>query len=667
MDQFVERLTEANIPDMTNPRIKTGLVVALVVALVTAATAAAQAGATYFVSNVDSSGFPLVRFDMRAVQLDNQVVSGLNGSDLTVFENGQAAADVQVTPNNDGPITYVFVIDQGRLANYQSFGESNIRQAITALVSGGFFRDSTDTVMVLARQNMDTDQTITLLPPTQSGSALTTWAAAFGFDRGRGSTKGLVAVDDAVAQLGDMISVPGSQSAVILFFTRFIEDPSSTVAPTSATNTAAKASQQQASIYVFQTDLSQSRHDALELLAEGSGGQYTALSRSGVLSQVTSVYQTIDAQRDYYSVSYRSAIGDAGRREITINTPTRPNEGAVGSYEVSPAPPSVLITEPSAGSTIRREATVNGDNATPVYDTTRKQVSASISWPDGFPRKITSAQLFVNGKIEDTADVSGDQSTISFTWDMSDITQVGTNSTSLRVTVTDELGLSADGDSTVDVEVSPPPTPAGGLLQNVPLAAKIGVPLLCLLGLLAVVVIGGAILFMRGRSKASGDVGGEADDQVMRTMFQPEVPELALATLTVLEGPSGMIGERLKITSLKVSIGRDPSQADISFYSDAESSVSRMHCTIELNDDNAFRLTDNNSSAGTRLNGRRMQADSPVVLADGDEIVLGDLAQRGVKLQFNFAKTEENASPYSGTADDRTHLIDNPDPEDWSG
>ncbi len=51
--------------------------------------------------------------------------------------------------------------------------------------------------------------------------------------------------------------------------------------------------------------------------------------------------------------------------------------------------------------------------------------------------------------------------------------------------------------------------------------------------------------------------------------------------------------------------------------------------------------------------------NSPVVLADGDEIVLGDLAQRGVKLQFNFARTEENASPYSGTADDRTHLIDN--------
>jgi hypothetical protein len=652
---------------MTNRRIRNGLVAAVFFALVTAVGVAAQAGTTFFVSNVDSSGFPLVTFNLRAVQLDNQVVSGLNANTLTIYENGQEASDVKVTPSEDGPITYVFVIDQGRLANYQTFGISNIRQAITSLVSGGYFKDGTDTVMVLARQNIDSDQTVTLLQPTQSGSDLTTWAASFEFTRGRGSTKGLLGVEDGIAALGDRIKEPGSQTQAILFFTRFLEDPSTTVAPASATKTAQKASLQHASVYVFQTDLSRSRHDALELLATGSGGEYTPLTRSGILSEVGSVYQLIDAQRSYYSVSYRSAIGDAGRREITINSPTRANEDVSGSYEVSPSPPTVQITEPSAGTTIRREATLSGDSTTPVYDTTRKQVSADISWPDGFPRRISSAQLFVNGNLEDTADISGDETTVNFTWDMSDITQVGSNSVSLRVTVTDELGLSADGDSSVDVEVAPPPTPAGGILQSVPTAAKIGVPLLCFLGFLALVIIVGAVLFFRSRSKGTGEAGGEADDQVMRTMFQAELPELALGTLTVLEGPSGMIGERLKITGLTVSIGRDPSQSDISFYSDAESSVSRLHCTIELNDDNAFRLTDKNSSAGTRLNGRRIQPDSPVVLADGDEIVLGDLAQRGVKLQFNFARTDESASPYSGTADDRTHLIDGPGPEEWGG
>jgi hypothetical protein len=643
-------------------------VILLAVLLVTClgvSGAAAQSGTTYFVTNVDATGFPVVNFDLRAVELGNKVVSGLSASDLTVYENGQEAADVQVTPNQDGPITYIFVIDQGRLANYQSFGVTSIRQAITTLVSGGFFKDGVDTVMVLARQNVDSDQTVTLLPATQSGSDLTTWAAAFGFDRGRGSTKSLLGVEDAIGQLSDLVPVAGSQTSAILFFTRFIEDPSSTVAPTSATNTAAKASKQQASIYVFQTDLSQNRRDALQLLAEGSGGLYTGLSRSGILSQMSSVYQVIAAQRAYYSISYRSAIADSGRREITVNSATRPDNGAVGSYEVSPQPPTIQITEPVANSSIRREATVDPENPTPVYDTTRKQVTAEISWPDGFPRDITSAQLFVNGNLEGSADVSPGQSTLDFTWDVSDITDIGINPVTLRVAVTDELGISGEGETTVDVEVAAPPTPVGGLLESVPTAAKIGVPVLCLLGVLAVVVIAGAVFLLRGRSKGGAEAGAESDDQVMRTMFAADVPELALATLTVLEGPSGMIGERLKITTIKVSIGRDPSQSDVSFYSDAESSVSRLHCTIELSDDNAFRLTDKSSSAGTRLNGRRIQAESPVVLADGDEIVLGDLAQRGVKLQFNFARTDEISSPYSGTADDRTHLIDSPGPDDW--
>lgn len=652
---------------MTTRRATLTLLAGLFMAGLAVFGAAAQAGTVFFVNNIDSSGFPVVSFDLRAVELGNKTVGDLSTNNLTVYENGQPAADLEVTPKQDGPITYVFVIDQGHFANYSTFGVNNFRQAVSALVSGGFFKDGVDTVTVMVRQNVDTDQTVTLLPATQSGSDLTTWAAAFGFDRTTGATKGLLGVEDALNQVKSQVPETGSQTTVVLYFTRFIEDPNATVAPTSATNTAALASAQHTSIYVFQTDLSQARADALQLLSAGSGGVYTALSRGGFLSQVTSAYQVIDAERNHYTVSYRSAVPDSGRREITINTPTRPTEGTVGSYEVSPQPPAVTITEPTANSTIRREATVSQDNATPVYDTSRKQVTAQVSWPDGFPRHLTAAQLFVNGNLEDTADITPDQTTIDFTWDMSDLITVGTAPATLRVTVTDELGMTGEGDTTVDVEVAPPPTPAGGLLGSVPTAAAIGVPVLCLLILLGLAVLGGAFFLLRGRSKPSGHIEAEPEAQVMRTMFAAEMPELALATLNVLEGPSGMIGERLKITTLKVGIGRDPNQADITFYSDAESSVSRLHCIIELSDDNAFRLTDNNSSAGTRLNGRRIQPDSPVVMADGDEIVLGDLAQRGVKLQFNFATTEENFSPYSGTADDRTHLLGDQEDDQFGG
>jgi hypothetical protein len=46
----------------------------ILLALITVVGAAAQTGATYFVSDVDGSGFPLVQFRLRAVDLDNKVV-----------------------------------------------------------------------------------------------------------------------------------------------------------------------------------------------------------------------------------------------------------------------------------------------------------------------------------------------------------------------------------------------------------------------------------------------------------------------------------------------------------------------------------------------------------------------------------------------------------------
>jgi hypothetical protein len=170
---------------------------------------------------------------------------------------------------------------------------------------------------------------------------------------------------------------------------------------------------------------------------------------------------------------------------------------------------------------------------------------------------------------------------------------------------------------------------------------------------------GGAIYFFRRRVASTGAAPAREELEVSPTIIASDDSGLALGTITVLEGPSGLIEEVFRITTLKTRIGRDPSQSDISFYSDEESSISRLHCTISLEDDNFFRLTDNNSSSGTRLNGRKIQPDSPVVLDHGDEIVLGNLAQRGVKLQFNFASEEDlQQGGYSGSADDRTFFMD---------
>src|SRR3970282_1145105 len=108
-------------------------------------------------------------------------------------------------------------------------------------------------------------------------------------------------------------------------------------------------------------------------------------------SVATSVYQAIAAQRAYYTVSYRSPVADSGQRQITINTPERPSEGAIGTYEVGLQPPSIAFIEPVPNSTIRREAEFGADGTSMTFDTSRVRVIAEVGWPAGFAGHLKSS------------------------------------------------------------------------------------------------------------------------------------------------------------------------------------------------------------------------------------------------------------------------------------
>jgi hypothetical protein len=643
--------------------VRIALLVA-VLALAVVGNAAAQTGLTYFIADVDASSFPTVHFNLRAVDLANKAVSGLNSSNLTVFENGQQVSGLEVTPHGDGPITYIFVLDQGTFANYVNFQHNNMRQVITSLVSGGYFVDGRDTVMVLGRYFENSDQTVTWLPATQTATDLTTWVASFGFDRGKGRTKGHLGIEDAIRRLSELVPVAGSRTTAIIYITRYIEDPTGSGAVAAAQNTAAAARTNFTSIYVLQTDPNGTNRDPLQVLADGSNGQYAVMTRSNFPSVVASMYQTIAAQRTYYEVSYRSPVGDTGPREITLNTPERPGSGVIGNYEVALQPAAVTISEPVAQSTILREARYTPDGTSLTYDTSSVRVVAEISWPDGFTRNISSAQLFVNGNVEDEVQAEPDQTRFTFDWDFSDIITPGVNPVTLEVRMADEVGLLAQAEQSLNIEVLIPPTPTPPGPAITPGRVVAAVPLLCILGAVATVVVGGGFYLLRSRAgapraAAPSEVAGPA----MTMMASDMAMAAPLATLTVLEGPKGLVDEVLKVYG-STTLGRNPAQATIAFYAEEESSVSRLHAAIEQDPSGDFNLIDRNSSAGTRLNGRQIQAGVPVALEDGDEIVLGDLARRGVKLRFNLA-TGESMGPYSGSADDRTHLVGDRGLPDW--
>jgi pSer/pThr/pTyr-binding forkhead associated (FHA) protein len=626
----------------------------------------AQAGTIFFITDVDSSQFPNVSFQLRAVDLNNRVVDGLSSTDLTIYENGQPVAPetVKVVPHNDGPITFLFLIDHGRLANFNEFGPQNIRQVFSALAGSGVFVNGRDQLEVMVRENINNDRTETRLGPTQEIGDLTTWLANYPFEvrRSQNSTKGLEGVSDAIAEMGELVPIPGSQTAVIVLVTRFIEDPARSVAVVAAQNQANQAKSEFISIYPFATDRGQTNKEPLEILAEISNGRYTALQRTTAGALAEDVYGEINTQRVYYTVSYQSSLADTGPRVITVNSSEVPPVGEVGTYQVSPEPPVATVVEPVAGTVVQREAVLDSEGE-PVYSPTTLKVVADVSFPDGYTRSLQSAELLVNGTSQETVTPVPGASQVRLDLDLSQFSSAGTTQVALEVKVVDSLGLETSADTSVVVEVAPPPRGAPGSAVAIGAMGFLG--LACITGII-LLAVGGGYYFLRIRSpRTAAPDSRPVQAEPLHTILAGEAfKDQLLATLTVLEGPAGLVGEALSVFKPTTVIGRNPQTTDIHFYAEEESSVSRIHCTIQR-DAGTFKLTDNGSSAGTRLNGRAIPANDPVVLADNDEIVLGDLGRRGVKMRFNIV-ADSGGAKYSGSADDRTRIIDGP-PDHFAG
>lgn len=622
--------------------------------LVPPAPTEAQGGITFFVTNVDASHFPDVQFDLRAVDINNQVVANLNSAGMSVFENGELVPEIEITPRSDGPVTILFVVDQGSNSYYNYFGLNNLRLAFTTLVAGGFFIDGRDTVEVLGRQHIDSDQTVTVMPATHQGSDLTTWAANFNFQRSTSATKGLLGVDDAIKTMSELVPAPGSQTTAIILITRYIEDPSWQVAITAAQNIAVTAKENYDSIYVFQTDSQKYRSESLQALALSATGQYVPLDSYTVSTLVGTVYQNLNTQRAAYTVRYRSVLGTSDPRQITINSATAPTTGVGGSYQVSVLPPTVSITAPAADSVILRTAARAADGSV-TYDTNEMPVTADISWPETVnPRPIRLAQLYLDDVLQTTSQPELSDSKVQLVWDLSSLTEPGQRPVTLELRVTDELNVEAKAETTVNLDIGEPPSQtartlvlsAGGLAL---LFLCCGVPLLG--------AVAGLIVYTRRPAQTSERARKILSD-VQNTVI-PGGPDKgkAIGSVKVLEGPAGLIGETLELSRQVTMIGRSPDAAHIIFYPDEESTISRVHCTIRVAGKYVV-LVDNNSTNGTHINGHVVKPNEMVQLRDGDEIVLGDLANRGVKLKFSTSAGKPSGSGSEGL--DRTFIVD-----DW--
>jgi len=96
----------------------------------------------------------------------------------------------------------------------------------------------------------------------------------------------------------------------------------------------------------------------------------------------------------------------------------------------------------------------------------------------------------------------------------------------------------------------------------------------------------------------------------------PEPPALPMY-LIILSG--GIPGAMIRLAAGGTRVGRAPDNA----VQLPESSVSRYHAHLKVDDDGMARLTDLGSTNGTYLDGERIPDHTPVVLRDGNRIRFG--------------------------------------------
>lgn len=365
--------------------------------------------------------------------------------------------------------------------------------------------------------------------------------------------------------------------------------------------------------------------EALRPLAEVTGGQFLETYED---ADPEPLFELLASQRRQHIVVYRTELNISGKRMVSLEAIGGPS--ASSQYSIDIQPPQVKIVAPSEdliSRQVTQEVTTPAD-AEPAF----VFVVAQVNWPDGNPRKVQGARLFVDGVAVSQGAVVDDRAQIS--WDIRSYQSEAWTPASLRVDVVDEFGLMGQ---------SPPITLA---IRYVPSAPKSGIELHQELMLyaamgIALLSLGLAIYlyFNRTRVGAAFEDAREGLVDFVERVTGRRTAQQARAYLVPLEGFDERPSKSYELYGT-TAIGRSRRYADLLFHRmEDESPISRLHCTI-LDEDDHFSIRDEDSSNGTFVNGERLLSLQAVMLHDGDTIDIAPLERGGIRLMFQLARLD---------------------------
>ena len=224
--------------------------------------------------------------------------------------------------------------------------------------------------------------------------------------------------------------------------------------------------------------------------AEEASGYYVSILNG----EEGSFFNTLAPYRKSYSVTYRSTNGVSGNHEINfVYQGIKTNTLGLNSYSISLLHPQVNLIMPSIIERTSKKIETTGY----IYDKTTETVFVQVTFPDMYPRKISSsATLIINQlnkpelRIPVTLSTSiGDAtgSTYIFSWNLDDFADASRSDLYARVEIIDELGL-------ISVSQSTPVS----ILNHIPLSLMAERYLVyVMVGIVALLIVALALMWQR--------------------------------------------------------------------------------------------------------------------------------------------------------------------------
>ena len=592
----------------------------------------AQTAAYAEIVRIDAENFPQVSVLMDAYDANGEFISGLNPSDITVFEDAQETTADKVT-EADVPVQVVVAINPGPpLAIRDSNGVPRFDKVVETLQSWSEAQpdDSRDDMSL-----------VSLSGSLINHASVDDWFVSLNSFKPdfRNATPNLQTLAIALDTANAPTPEPGMKRAV-LFITPHMDDPDidNAIAPLIQ-----RAIDSKVRVFVWFIDAEEfnvtASANAFKSLAQQTDGSFFSFSRNEVFPDPNFYFAPL---RHIYEVTYTSKLTTSG--EHTLGFYVEAEDTTIPaldkSFSITVEPPNPIFISPPLQ--ITRQPPADDPYNQEILEPSQQIIQIIIEFPDGHQRKLKRTTLYVDGQVavENTKEPFD-----TFLWDYSAFTESGQHE--IIVEAEDELGLTKSSIGIpVTFTVIHAPSGAEAFIAQYNDYLVMGAIIAAGLALLIILVRSRVKNMPVSRRRKVRKAKEDPLTQPVPVLTEPSVsatkkaksqprfgwmgsrqsrvPSAPAYLIRLMNGGEPASAAPIPVIEKDTTFGTDPVQ---SMYVLDDPSISPLHAHIKQTGEGIFVIMDHGSVAGTWVNFEPVTREG-VRLKHGDRIHFGLMQYR---------------------------------------